>query len=190
MIDLLGLLSKFHAAKDHESEVALFRTHVPWVAPLAYLNIIYKPAASEVLSDVAAKLQVPASFVALLARYNGAILFSGGLSLYGVVRKDQLLDRTDSFSRLPFNIETENRGRFPDRDRFLKIGGYGFDGSHTCIDRRDSRIDVFHRGDKEPYCSWATLDGWLDSEIRRFSDLFDESGKPLVAESDMLPRQG
>ena len=188
MIDLLKLISKFRAVNNRRSAVAFFQTHVPWVGPEAYLNIIFEPASLEVLSNVGAKMRMPAPLVELLAEHNGAILFSGALSWYGVVDKGQLLNRTNRFSLPPFNIEAENRSwPPPDRDRLLKIGGYGFDGSGVCIDRQNLRILVFHRGAEEPYCSWPTLGDWLNNEIRRLSELFDVSGKRLVDESETLP---
>jgi hypothetical protein len=44
MFDLLSALAKFEPVNDRENDVAFFRTHVLWIAPEAYLNIIYKPA--------------------------------------------------------------------------------------------------------------------------------------------------
>ncbi len=188
MIDLPSLINKFREVNDHESDVAFFQTHVPWIAPEAYLNIIFKPAPPDVLSNVGTNMKIPAPFLQFLARYNGAVLFSGALSLFGVVRKGQLLHRADSFSLQPFNIELENRSwPPPDRDKFLKIGGYGFDGSGVCIDRDSLGIFVFRREEKEPYSSWPTLDDWLNCEIRRLSEIFDAYGKPLVDGSQTLP---
>jgi hypothetical protein len=188
MIDLPSLITKFHAVNDRESEVAFFHTHVPWVAPEAYLNIIFKPVLPDVLSGVGEQMKIPMPVLQLLARHNGANLFSGSLSLYGVVRKGQLLHRSDSFSIPPFNIELENRNwPPPDRDKFLKIGGYGFDGSGVCIDRDSLGVFVFRRREKEPCSSWPTLDVWLNSEVRRLSVLFDAFGKRLVEERQTLP---
>jgi len=190
MIDLPALITKFEAVNDRESEVAFFHTHVPWVAPEAYLNIIFKPAPSDVLSTVGAQMKVPGDVLQLLARHNGAHLFSGSLHLFGVLRKGQLLHRSESFSLPPFNIELENQSwPPPDRKTFLKIGGYGFDGSGACIDRESLGIFVFRRREKEPCASWPTLDVWLDSEIHRLSALFDGSGKRLVDGRLTLPNQ-
>jgi hypothetical protein len=191
MVDLPRLIAKFQAVDNRESSVADFYTRVLWVAPDAYLNILFKPAPTDVLSDVGSKLKMPAPVLELLAQHNGAMLFSTSLSLYGVVRQGQQLNRSDPFSLPPFNIEIENRSwPPPDRDRFLKIAGYGFDGSGVCIDRLNLHIFVFHRGDKEPYSSWPTLDDWLNSEIRRLAEMFDQSGKCLVDESQTLPLSG
>jgi hypothetical protein len=188
MIDLLNSLSKFQVVDDREGDIAFFKTHIPSMGQKAYLNVIYKPAARDVLCDVAAKINMPAPVVELLTQYNGAILYSGALSWYGVVRRGQLLNRSDPFSLPPYNIETEGLV-WPshDRDRLLRIGGYSFDGSLACIDRNDLHIDVFHRGEQSPYFSWACLEDWLNNEIHRLSDLFDSWGKRLVDESKTLP---
>lgn len=188
MVDLAEVIGKFEAVDNRENDVACFCTRVPWVAPEAYLNIIFKPAPRDVLADVGARMRIPPPVMELLARYNGAKLFSDLLSLYGVVGQGQTLNRSDPFSLPPFDIELENQSwPPPDRNRYLNIGGYGFDGSEACIDRRSLQIVVFQRRAKEPYCSWPTLDDWLNTEIERLSELFDPSGKLLVDESRTLP---
>jgi hypothetical protein len=191
-MDLLKALSHFQVANDRENDSALYRTHVPWVGPLAYLNILFKGAPEEVLLVVARSLKMPMALVEFLRRHNGVILFSGALSVYGVHGPGQLLYREDPFFDLPFNIELENRNWPPhDRKRFLAFGGYGFDGSRVCIDRVDSRIYLFQRG-KETLLptasySWQNLHEWLSSEIARLSVLFDTRGKRLVDESLTVP---
>jgi hypothetical protein len=188
MINLVDAISKFRPANDRENDVAFYRTHVPWVGSLAYLNIIFKPAAPDVLLEVGAKMKIPPPYVEFLQRHNGADLLSGAISLYGVVRKGQLLKRSDPYSLPPFNIELENRSwPPPDRDRFLAIGGYGFDGSIPCIDRHDYHIEIFHRKAQMPYRAWESLDDWLTNEIQRVVELFDVSGRRLVDSSKTVP---
>jgi hypothetical protein len=194
-IDILQLLSRFENANGRESETAFFQTHVPWVAPLAYLNIIFKPAPNEVLSDVARRLNMPAPLIEFLGHQNGVILFSGALYVYGVHCPRQLLDRQDPFSRLPFNIELEDYDRLPfDPDRFLRFGGYGFDGSTVCIDRTDCHVYLFKTGTvsllPNPSAAWHSIEEWLTEEITRLLVLFDEKGKRLVDESLTLPGSG
>jgi hypothetical protein len=95
MPTLLQLLSKFENVNDRENNVAYYRTHVPWEAPEAYLNIVYKPADEKTLNSVSAQLQIPGLWVRLLAQTNGAILFSAYLYIFGVVEEGTLLDRSD-----------------------------------------------------------------------------------------------
>jgi hypothetical protein len=191
-IELLRLLALFENVSDRESDIAYFRTHVPWIGSLAYLHIIFKPAPEDVLADAARRLRMPVPLIEFLARQNGAILFSGALSVDGVHRTGQLLNREDPFSLPPYNIENENNNWPPyDPERFLGIGGYSFDGSTVCIDRRDQQIYLFERGQETllqtPLCSWQDLDQWITSEITRLSVLFDRRGKALVKEFQTLP---
>lgn len=188
MFDLFGAISKFRPVEDRESDVAFYRTHVPWEGSEAYLNIVFKPATFGILSSVDADLRIPPPYREFLRRYNGAILLSGAINLYGVVREGQLLNRRDSFSLPPFNILQGNLGlRHLDRDRFLRFGSYGFDGSLLCIDRRDHHIEVLRKGESMPYHIWGNLDEWLEIEVRRVSELFDPSGRALADKSETLP---
>jgi hypothetical protein len=97
--NLLDLVSKFRDVNNRESEGAFFRTHAPWVGPEAYLNIIFKPAPKDVLADAGSRLNIPFAFTKFLAKQNGAILFSGVLSIYGTHWPGQLL-----------NVLTRSRG--------------------------------------------------------------------------------
>jgi len=192
-IEVLRLLSTFENIKDRESETAFFCTHIPQAGSLAYLNIVFKPAAPDVLRRVAGQLRMPAVLAEFLNVQNGAILFCGTLSIYGVHRSGQLLNRTDPFSDLPFNIEEENRNwPPPDSTRFLVIGGYSFDGSIVCIDRRDGSLSLFGRGQRRilpaPLFKWPSLQVWVTTEIARLSVLFDRQGTRLVDESQTVPQ--
>jgi len=194
-IDILSLLSGFDTAGDHETETAFFRTHVPWVAPLAYLHVVFKPAPHDVLSGVARGLKMPVSLTELLRGQNGAILFSGALSIYGIHRPGQLFKREDPNFALPFNIEDENSSWPPvDRVQFLKFAGYGFDGSSVCINRNDSQIYLFQRGQRAlnatPVYSWPNLNLWINTEIVRLTAIFDHTGRRLVDEAQTLPTVG
>lgn len=192
-LKVLELLAAFDNVNNREGTFAFFQTHVPWVAPEAYLNIVFKPASDEVLAGVIRRLRIPHVFVDFLAHQNGAILFSGALSVYGVHAPNQCLDRLDVFGRLPFNIEDENtRCDVGDSHRLLAVGSYGFDGSRVCIDRRDLSVSVFEKqnADAWPTLStrWESLEDWVRSEITRISALFDPQGHLLVPERETLPR--
>lgn len=186
-IDLLRALSSFEAIDDMESEVAFFRTHVPWEAPEAYLHIIHKPAPLLALRASAMRLRMPESFTDFLAVQNGAHLFSSALHICGVHRPGQLLDRDRPLLLPPFNIEWENEelGRL-DRDQFLAVGGYGFDGASVCIDRGTRQVNVFQRGPDRPVASWRDFNHWIESEIARLSTLFNKRGERLVEESQTV----
>jgi hypothetical protein len=191
-IEILHLLSQFDSTNDRITEDAYLRTPVPWIGPHAYLNVVFKPAPNDALFEVAQKLRMPVCVLQFLQIHNGVVLFSGALSVYGVHRPGQLLQRDDPSFALPFNIELENRNWPPvDSARFLSIGGYGFDGSRVCIDREDSRIFLFRRAQEalhnEPSYSWQNMGAWLTSEIARLSSLYDWKGVRLFDESYTLP---
>jgi hypothetical protein len=191
-IKILSLLSAFKKVDNLESETAILLTHTPQNGPSAYLNIIFKPVPRKALRDVAQEMQMPQSLIELLQDQNGAILFSGALSIYGIHLHGQLLDRTSSSFNLPFNIKQENLNWPPyDRTRFLAIGGYGFDGSSVCIDRNDANLYLFQRADHGlravPSSKWRNLEEWLTNEIARLSNLFDSRGQRLVDESQTVP---
>lgn len=194
-IGLLDLVSNASSVNDRETDVAYFRTHVPWVAPEAYLHIVFKPAPERVLAQAAQRLRLPPVFLDFLKTQNGAILFSGALSIYGVLASGERINRSDPFSRPPFDIERENSNWPPyDPACFLAIGGYGFDGSCVCINRNTFRIDLFSRGEaslsRRPSVSWNGLDEWIRDENSRLSTLFDSTGRRLVNESETVRHPG
>jgi hypothetical protein len=194
-VALLPMLSHFESVDDHESKTAFFRTHVPWIAELAYFHIIFKPSEGNTLREAMARLEIPLPLVNFLKKQNGAILFSGAMSIYGVHALGQLLNRDDPFARLPFNIESENYSWPPfDQKRFLAIGGYGFDGSQVCIDREDSQIYLFQREARSlarvPSYHWQNIEDWIVSEIKRLSTMFDAYGRRIVDERQTLPYVG
>lgn len=185
MIDIRRLLPDSSTAKNRESATAFFLCPDPWIAPLAYLHIIFKPVSDPLLKSLTAELELPLPLHFFFKQQNGAILFSGALSFYGLHTPGQLLNREDPFSRLPFDLQNEGGSWSPvNPKQFLVIGGYGFDGSTICIDRSNLRVVMFKRVKtglaKVPSHSWETLEDCVVSEIARLSAIFDKSGGLLV----------
>jgi hypothetical protein len=185
--DLLNLISQFRPFDDRETTEAYYRTRVPWVAPEAYLNLVYKSAPSGVLAEVATKWRFPSSLVKLLEQHNGAMLFSGALNLYGVVSPGRFLNREDSLSLPPFNIEWENKSWSLHPERLLVVGGYTLDGSRVCVDRSDGKAHVFQRSQRAPMASWPSLESWILDEVARLRLLFDDEGKRVGPEAETGP---
>jgi hypothetical protein len=186
-IDLPALVSQFKPFHDNETEHAWFKTLVPWIAPEAYLNIIYKPAVPTVLKSVGEKWRFPAPVIDLLNTHNGALLFSSALNVYGVIAPPKLLNRQDTFLCSPFDIERENEFWPLDRNRLLVIGGYRL-GYRVCVDRNNCRVYAFNKKEPQlPVASWGTIENWLNSEILRLATLFDNEGRRIGPESETGP---
>jgi hypothetical protein len=192
---ILQVLSKYRNVDDRESEEAFFRTRVPWCGEAAYLHIIFKPIERKTLLEASARLSIPPVLVKFFQFQNGAILFSGAISVYGIHSPGQKLRRADPLFALPFNLETENSNWPPfNPSRFLTIGGYGFDGSRVCIERTSNQMFLFKRGERTllstPLKSWPSFEQWLQNEVARLGLLFDRTGRRLVDEALTIPDVG
>jgi hypothetical protein len=176
-IDLLNMISDFQALDDRESETAWFKTRTPWRAPMAYFNIVFKPANWNTLMVLSKRWDFTDELVDFLRHQNGAILFGGAISFYGVVTPGQLLNRSDPYSQQPFDIDPENAYSSLDKDRLIVVGGYSADGSRLCIERSTSQAHVFERGAKTPMASWRSFEQCVASEMTRLKAMFDANGK-------------
>jgi hypothetical protein len=85
MIDLLKLTEQFARVNDRENEFAYFQTNLASSGSMVYLNVVFKPAPTQLLKATKAALDLPHPYVEFLSKQNGAIVFSGALNSYGVV---------------------------------------------------------------------------------------------------------
>jgi hypothetical protein len=175
---------------ERESGTAFFYNFAPWIAPKAYLHIVFREAATDALGEIGDLLDIPQSWRDTLSRQNGAILFSGALSVYGVHASGTLLNRKDVFERLPFSILDENRS-WPTKDqgRYFVIGGYGYDGTRVVMDRVDGSVVAMPRKTETCLRRWPDADSWLREELSRLLKLFDKDGKICVSEEETLPHR-
>lgn len=187
MVSVLDSLVSGAEGACREGVHAWFFTPTPWIAPAAHLHVVFKPAPTEALQDVARRMRFPGSFAKLLSSHNGATLFCGDLAVYGVHQVGQLLNRTDPYARLPFNIEWENDSWRNDRDRLLVIGGYRYDGSRVCADRTTAEVSVFPRDGGEPIAVFKSVEDWLTVEIARFRRLYDAEGRFFGTQEETGP---
>ena len=189
-VDLLAALGKFRNISDRETDHAYFKTKVPSVAPEAYLNIVYKPAASDIRAELEKELQLPSALAEFYQQWNGAHLFLPGFSIYGCIPRNYLICRTDPSRLLPFNLRELNRecGSQAAKRNLICIGTYSYDGSIVCMRRKSQEI-VCYFGEQfgEERQSWSNLDEWLGEEISRLSICFDENGNRLVPKENLLP---
>lgn len=188
MVDFRIVLEKQGWVIERESGTAYFYNFTPWVAPKAYLHVVFKGAAAAALTEVDDILHLPRDWREELSQQNGAFLFSGALDVYGVHAPGALLNRRDVFERLPISIVSENSSWAPkDSERLVVVGGYQFDGTLAVLDRNDGSVSAMPRRSKTVLIRWPDTDSWLTAEIERLSKLFDERGKITVSEEETLP---
>lgn len=164
--------------------------HVPHLAPEAWFHIIFPPLAGEDISELEKRLgrPVPQSYRDLLLRTNGLYLFSGSLSLYGLRR-----DYSRKISiREPFDLGDPNVYERPRRadPKWFIFSFYDEDSSNGYIDPRDGRVYRGNRDMTEPRLNqWASLDAFLEAEVRRLATHFDDRGKPWDPDRPTTPPQ-
>ena len=159
---------------------ALMYGHVPHVAPLAWLHIVYPGLDDQALAalEISLRCPIPLEYRQLLKVTNGLSLFSGALDLYG-----RRTDYSRRFSiRLPFDLSDPNvheRPRAADPAWFM-FGFYNEDGSKAYIDPGDGRVYRGSRDMTKPRLNnWVSLDEFLISEVQRLQAHFDDRGRQL-----------
>lgn len=191
MLDsLFARLPRFIGGRDLDTPNAIRLVARTRVGPAAFLHVIYKPAAQEIVRVVFGQIHAPPSLRRLYALCNGASLFSGAIRIFGCVAAGTLLDRSDPLSLPPLDIVKSNR-QFVDPETFqtqVCIGAYGFDRSLVCVDRQIEVVTCYEGEDiKTTRKKWPTIENWITSEIDRLSTLFSPEGERLVAENFCLP---
>jgi hypothetical protein len=173
---------------ERESSAASFYNLAPWIAPQAYLHIVFKPADKEALNEIGSFLRLPQSWQDILNAQNGAILYSDAISIYGVRSSAALVDRRDVFELPPYSIVDGNRS-WPVKptERFVVIGGYAYDGTRAVLDRDDGSVLALPRKSEKVLSQWPNSDSWLSEELNRLSMLFDREGKIQVPRGQTLP---
>lgn len=171
-----------------ESSTARFYNLAPWIAPQAYLHIVFKPADMAALDEVCELIELPQSWLDILAVQNGAFLFSNAISIYGVRSSRALLNRTDVFETEPFSLVDENRSRPVDTTgRFVTIGSYSYDGTRSVLDRQDGSVLAIPRRSERTICHWPDHNAWINEELERLSLLFDHEGKMRISREHTIP---
>jgi hypothetical protein len=190
---LKELHSRFETVGDFESSVAYFFTHVPFVAPKAYLNILYKPAPVEVQTIRCNQLGITGQLREFYSRFNGALFFSGAIRIFGFRHDKYLLERSDWKTLPPINISEINERNQPllDEMRLVCFADYDLDCSSVYLNRDTGAVACYEGRRLESVRStWASFQDWLQMEFARVSICFDRSGHLLVDEESLLPGPG
>ena len=190
MVDLIKQLEKFNNIGDCEFSHILYKTHVPSVAPRAYLTVIFKPVPAELRERRMQHLGFPHSLREFYKMYNGAHLFNGTINIFGLLPDTYFLDRANWFEKgLPLNVLEINQEYKADLKKrgLVCFADYGSDRSLVCMDKGSESIICFVGEDFENRrMAWPGLDEWLRTEIQRLSMYFDRSGKLILASDELL----
>lgn len=189
-VDLIKMLNKFKNIDDVETEDAYFKTRVPSVAPFGYLNIVYKPAPMERRKEVSRELDLHADLEQFYNRHNGARLFLGSLSVFGILPEHYSLERTDPFKLLPFDLLDINArlSRHLRRRNVLAVGSYRHNRSRVYFDRTTGRLTCIDGDDPEIVRGeWSDFNEWIETEVTRLSCIYDEKGILLAPPEVTLP---
>lgn len=173
-----------------ESDTAFFYNSAPWIAPKAYLHIVFRGASTDALDEVGrGQMRLPQSWLDTLTRQNGASLFSGAMDIYGLHSPGTLLNRSNIFEPLPFNVQSEARS-WPVKpvERYVRIGGYGYDGTGAVLDRESGAVLAIPRKSETILQKWPDADAWINVEVTRLATLFDSEGKIQVAKERTVPK--
>lgn len=173
-----------------ETDSAVRIGNLDWIGPLAYLHVVYRPAASLLVLQVGQLMQFPESLQTFYGSCNGLSLYSGAIRVFGCVEKGTLLDRSDPLSLPPLSIIEMNRQFVDPRHSrsLLCIGAYSYDRSLVCIDRQAKRVTCYRGEDLgHQRKTWPTIEDWLNGELNRLSFLFSPDGRCLGSERSGLP---
>ena len=184
------LLENFEPANNIEYKGKRFLTHVPWVAPKAYLNIIFPPAKSEVQNKLIDPLQLPREVRSFYRQCNGASLFSGSIHILGFVSRDSLIDRSNWKGLPPHDLIGVNEEFFDDIycNANAIVGSYAPDASRVVVQKTNGEVYCSIGSDLSGVrATWGSFESWIESEVKRVSQFFDRRGRRLVDDDLLLP---
>jgi hypothetical protein len=151
--------------------------HIPHVAPLAYLHVLYRPLDRGELEELARSFSqpLPEEYLWLLGQTNGLNLFADSLAIFGVERSRS----RDPSRHQPYDVVRMNEfERLPALDPHIFLVGAHGDGMAIYLDSRSGAATS--RGPFEDPTireEWPSLLDLLSDEFSRLSDSFDEQGR-------------
>lgn len=149
---------------------------LPEVGPMAYLHVIFNGSNSTFLCDhiESGGIQIPADYCRFLSEINGAILFRGNLSLFGIVKDFTRNPET----RRPFDILENNLYSTPvgSRPGDFFIGSISFDGSLLFLNRDGPEVYRRPRDSRNIIDAWENVCSLLEMCISKLTPLFDRRG--------------
>lgn len=150
--------------------------HVPQIAPLAYLHVIFRALSPEELPllERAIKNELPPVLREFFLHMNGLNVFLTTLAIHGL-RKTY--DRTGSAMWQPFGMEEINvseriNGATND---LIFFASYKEDGSLLYTSKKNERVFKCSSTSIDPVQEWPSFQDAIGQEIIRISKNFDEA---------------
>lgn len=162
---------------------------VPHVAPQAWLHILYSPLQEVYINQLETKLtkKIPQDLRVFFSVFNGINIFSDSLSIWGMKSS---YSRTDGNEFQPYDLIALNEEKHYDiNENWIVFGSYSWDGSYMIFDLESDLNKVFRcdSDSNEKLQEWPNLSTWLNCEIERLSQLFDENGIEYNEELPTIP---
>ena len=191
---MLQLLNKFKNVRNVENECGWFLTNTPSEGPLAYLNVVLKPASPHVRTFAIAELHIPDPLEEFYTSYNGCMLFRGLLAIYGTLpTSGYLINRSSSLGQLSYDLYQANAELRTATIDLLMFARYnGDERTHVLIERDSGQVLAYSGGARRDSlrATWPTFDEWLASEIHRLLAFFNEVGNCSADLATLVPGAG
>lgn len=153
------------------------------IGPLAFLHTVFNGVDYSQISEFEKKngIEIPLPYKDVLTEFNGAILFGGRLSLFGIARNFS----RSSVNRQPFDILEQNKYSSPpdNVNSNFYIGSSSVDGSLFSLKTDSRAIHRRSRASGEIIKSWDNFDCFIIEEIMELSKGFDRKGLKISSHS-------
>lgn len=143
-----------------------------------YLHIIFNPIKQKELDLLIREIgvELPHDYIRLIKLYNGLILYSGTLAIYGFGR--ELMNETLQVNRnpnyeFPYHLSDYNQNITINRQ--LIIGS--FDDMRLVYKLQDTENNVYLLDSKDKIMScWRNLDEAISHLLDKLANLYDQNG--------------
>lgn len=154
--------------------------HVPLVAPEAWLHILYAGLSSDQITEFEQRFPIPfpTKYKEFLLVANGINIFSDSLSIWGSRESYQ---RAGEGAIQPYDLLSLNNERPKDcPNTWIFFGSYSWDGTRVMFDlgegTENNKVYRCARISIQVLQEWSSFDEWLDGEVERLGQIFDEKG--------------
>lgn len=131
-------------------------------------------------------IPLPQSYLDFLKEFNGLQIFNGQLNIYGLYNNEKIYEK----DKAPFDLFDINNIRVKNTpNEWFFFGSYGYDGTKMMFDTSQQNNKVYRteRYSLEILNEWESFEEWLNSEVERIANHFEENGNCLV--EDLTPKK-